>query len=104
MLCLLVSHAPQQASQAKTMRIPDWTPQSKPQPPELVQAILDRRGGQFLNLDLALLWSEPLAQGWNVFLGNVRTKFGGSKQLRELAICTVALLTGAHYEYHHHAP
>ena len=27
-----------------------------------------------------------------------------SRQLRELAICTVALLTGAHYEYHHHAP
>jgi alkylhydroperoxidase family enzyme len=24
--------------------------------------------------------------------------------LRELGICTVALLTGAHYEYHHHAP
>jgi alkylhydroperoxidase family enzyme len=24
--------------------------------------------------------------------------------LSELGICTVALLTGAHYEYHHHAP
>jgi alkylhydroperoxidase family enzyme len=24
--------------------------------------------------------------------------------LCELGICTVALLTGAHYEYHHHAP
>jgi alkylhydroperoxidase family enzyme len=24
--------------------------------------------------------------------------------LRELGICTVALITGAHYEYQHHAP
>lgn len=27
-----------------------------------------------------------------------------SRKLRELGICTVALLTGADYEYHHHAP
>ena len=34
----------------------------------------------------------------------MRTGLGASRQLRELGICTVALLTGAHYEYHHHAP
>ena len=34
----------------------------------------------------------------------MRTELGASRQLRELAICTVALLTGAAYEYHHHAP
>ena len=86
------------------MRIPDWTPESKPQPQELVQAILERRGGELLNLDRALLWSEPLARGWNTYLKNVRTGLGASRKLRELGICTVALLTGAHYEYHHHAP
>jgi alkylhydroperoxidase family enzyme len=86
------------------MRIPDWTPDRKPQPPELVQAILDRRGGELLNLDRALLWSEPLARGWNVYLKNVRTGLGASRKLRELGICTVALITGARYEYHHHAP
>lgn len=86
------------------MRIPDWTPERKPQPADLVQAVLDRRGGALLNLDRALLWSEPLARGWNTYLGNVRTGLGASRQLRELGICTVALLTGAHYEYHHHAP
>jgi alkylhydroperoxidase family enzyme len=86
------------------MRIPDWTPDRKPQPPELVQAILERRGGELLNLDRALLWSEPLARGWNVYLKNVRTGLGASRKLRELGICTVALITGAHYEYHHHAP
>lgn len=86
------------------MRIPDWTPERKPQPQDLVQAILDRRGGELLNLDRALLWSEPLARGWNTYLKAVRTGLGASRHLRELGICTVALLTGAHYEYHHHAP
>lgn len=86
------------------MRIPDWTPERKPQPQDLVDAILERRGGALLNLDRALLWSEPLARGWNVYLKNVRTGLGASRKLRELGICTVALLTGAHYEYHHHAP
>ena len=86
------------------MRIPDWTPDRKPQPQDLVQAILDRRGGELLNLDRALLWSEPLARGWNFYMKNVRTGLGASRKLRELGICTVALLTGAHYEYHHHAP
>jgi alkylhydroperoxidase family enzyme len=86
------------------MRIPDWTPDLKPQPEALVQAIADRRGGTLLNLDRALLWSEPLARGWNVYLKAVRTELPTSRKLRELGICTVALLTGATYEYHHHAP
>ena len=86
------------------MRIPDWTPEAKPQPAELVDAILARRGGQLINLDKALLWSEPLARGWNTYLKAVRTELPTSRKLRELAICTVALLTGALYEYHHHAP
>lgn len=86
------------------MRIPDWTPDLKAQPEALVQAIADRRGGTLLNLDHALLWSEPLARGWNVYLKAVRTELPTSRKLRELGICTVALLTGATYEYHHHAP
>jgi alkylhydroperoxidase family enzyme len=87
-----------------TMRIPDWTPERKPQPQDLVNAILERRGGQLINLDRALLWSEPLARGWNTYLKAVRTGLGASRQLREIGICTVALITGAAYEYHHHAP
>ena len=86
------------------MRIPDWTPEQKEQPAALVDAILARRGGALLNLDKALLWSEPLARGWNVYLKAVRTELPTSRRLRELGICTVALLTGAQYEYHHHAP
>ncbi len=86
------------------MRIPDWTPALKPQPKDLVDAIVARRGGALLNLDKALLWSEPVARGWNIFMRDVRFALPTSRRLRELAICTVALLTGAHYEYHHHAP
>jgi alkylhydroperoxidase family enzyme len=86
------------------MRIPDWTQQAHPQPLELVDAIKARRGGELINLDKALLWSEPLARGWNVYLKAVRTELPTSRKLRELGICTVALLTGAAYEYHHHAP
>ena len=86
------------------MRIPDWTPALKAQPQDLVDAILKRRGGALINLDKALLWSEPLARGWNVYLKAVRTDLPTSPKLRELGICTVALLTGAAYEYKHHAP
>ena len=86
------------------MRIPEWTPALKAQPQELIDAILARRGGTFINLDKALLWSEPLARGWNVYLKAVRTELPTSRKLRELGICTVAILTGALYEYKHHAP
>src|SRR5659263_576674 len=99
-LCLAVSYSKIDFP----MRIPDWTPDLKPQPQELVDAILARRGGTLLNLDKALLWSEPLARGWNVYLKAVRTELPTSRKLRELGICTVALLTGANYEYQHHAP
>lgn len=86
------------------MKITPWNPEIRPQPADLVDAILARRGGTLLNLDRALLWSEPLARGWNTYLKAVRTELGASRQLRELGICSVALITGAQYEYHHHAP
>ena len=86
------------------MRIPDWTPDLKPQPQDLVDAVLKRRGGTLIELDKVLLWSEPIARGWNAYLGNVRSGLPTSRKLRELGILTVALLTGAQYEYKHHAP
>ncbi len=86
------------------MRIDPWSQDLKAQPADLVAAIQARRGGSLLNLDRALLWSEPVARGWNVYLKAVRSELPTSRKLRELGICTVALLTGAQYEYHHHAP
>jgi alkylhydroperoxidase family enzyme len=86
------------------MRIPDWSAELKPQPQDLVDSILKRRGGTLIQLDKVLLWSEPVARGWNVYLKAVRTELPTSRKLRELGILTVALLTGADYEYQHHAP
>jgi alkylhydroperoxidase family enzyme len=86
------------------MRLPPWTPEAAPRPKDLTDAILARRGGKFINLDLMLLWSEPLARGWNVFLMAIRREVSVSPRLKELAICVVAKLTGAEYEFTHHAP
>jgi len=86
------------------MRVPLWREELAPRSRELVAAIEARRGGTLLNLDRMLLWSEPLARGWNGYLRAIRTELSLSPMLRELAICVVARLTGAEYEYHHHAP
>lgn len=86
------------------MRLPDWSAEAAPRDEALLGAILERRGGRFLNLDLKLLWSEPLARGWNQYLGAIRRELSVSPRLKELAICTVARATGADYEFEHHWP
>lgn len=67
-------------------------------------AIRARRGGELLTLDRLLLWSEPVAEAWNLFMGSMRSKLSISDRSRELAICCVVLFTGADYEYNYHAP
>lgn len=74
------------------------------EPADLVNAIRKRRGGELIELDRLLLYSTPLATGWNQLLGNVRTSFSVSHKLRELAMCTVAVINRADYEFTHHAP
>jgi alkylhydroperoxidase family enzyme len=86
------------------MRLPDWTSETASRDPALLEAILERRGGKLLNLDRALLWSEPLARAWNVYLGAIRREVSISPRLREIAICIVARSTGADYEFSHHWP
>lgn len=84
-------------------RIP-YQPQHLAEPADLVAAIRARRGGELLNLDRMLLHSPPFAHGWNALLGQVRSQLSLEPKLRELAICAVAVLNGAVYEFHHHAP
>lgn len=84
-------------------RIP-YQPIDLTEPKELVDRIRQRRGGTLLNLDRQLLHSPPFARGWNAFLGEVRTGLSLSPRLREIAMCVVAVLNGAVYEFHHHAP
>ena len=55
-------------------------------------------------LDLTLLHSPAVADGWNSFLGAVRTKTSLSDDVREIAICRVAVINEAWYEWAHHAP
>lgn len=81
-----------------------YRPEDIAEPASLVDAIRTRRGGSLLNLDRMLLHSPPLAAGWNGFLRAVRTELTLDPRLRELAMCAVASLNGAHYEFHHHAP
>lgn len=81
-----------------------YQPTDLAEPAALVEAIRARRGGRLLNLDRMLLHSPPLATGWNGYLRAVRTELALDARLRELAMCAVASLNGAHYEFHHHAP
>ena len=74
-------------------------------PADLVAAIRARRtDGNLLNLDRMLLHSPPIARGWNTFLGAIRRDLDIAPRLRELAICAVAKLNRAEYEWIQHAP
>jgi alkylhydroperoxidase family enzyme len=79
-------------------------PHDLQQPQDLLAAMRARRGGELLNLDRMLLHSPPFAAGWNAFLKAVRSDLLLDARLRELAMCAVASLNGAEYEYRHHAP
>jgi alkylhydroperoxidase family enzyme len=82
----------------------DYLPLDLSEPADIVNAIRERRGGELLNLDRMLLHSPAFAKGWNAFLREVRIGLELPPKLRELAMCVVAVLNGAEYEFHHHAP
>ncbi len=84
-------------------RIP-YQPEDLVEPANIVSAIRTRRGGTLHHLDRMLLNSPPFAQGWNAHLGAVRTGLTLSGKLRELAICAIAVLNEAEYEWLQHAP
>ncbi len=74
-------------------------------PADLVAAIRARRANSaLLNLDRMLLHSPPIARGWNTFLGAIRRDLSLPPVLRELAICAIAKLNRAEYEWTQHAP
>jgi alkylhydroperoxidase family enzyme len=83
--------------------IPYRTDFSDPDAAKIVAEIKLRRGGDLLNLDRMLMHQPDLAQGWSGLLGRIRKGYRISARDRELAICAVASLNGADYEFHHHA-
>lgn len=90
------------------MRVPyvsNPPPTANDEDAAIVQRIQERRAPRPLQpLDLALLHSPPVADGWNSFLGAVRTKTSLSDDIRELAISRIAVCNKAWYEWKHHAP
>ncbi|KAK4179336.1 AhpD-like protein [Triangularia setosa] len=102
------SYIPLLQQQTRKMRLPyiaDPPPTATPEEAEIVQRIQTRRHPRPLQpLDLTLLHSPPVADGWNSFLGAVRTKTTIAQDLREIAISRVAVVNRAWYEWAHHAP
>lgn len=86
------------------MPVIPYQPEDIQEPHDLIASIRTRRGGKLLNLDRMLLHSPALATGWNNFLGTVRNGLDVPAKLRELVICTVAILNGAEYEFIQHSP
>lgn len=90
------------------MRIPyvaDPPSTSCPEEAKILSSIQARRGeGGMLALDRALLHSYPVANGWNSFFGAIRSQTSLPDDLRELAICRIAAVNHARYEWDQHAP
>lgn len=84
-------------------RIP-YQPEDLAEPADVVSAVRERRGGGLLNLDRMLLHSPAFADGWNHLLGTVRGGLALPGRWRELAICVVAVINRADYEFIHHVP
>jgi alkylhydroperoxidase family enzyme len=80
------------------------SPLTEADPNPVVQAVVARRGGKFIELDRALLISLPFAEGWNALIGKVRSELTLPALYRELAMCGVAVLNGASYEFEQHGP
>ncbi|KAJ3548977.1 hypothetical protein NM208_g561 [Fusarium decemcellulare] len=85
--------------------VPNPPPPSSDEDETILKRIQARRAPHGLqSLDLALLHSFPIADGWNSFLGAIRTKTSVDDDLRELAICRIAICNKAWYEWIHHSP
>ncbi|KAK5137587.1 hypothetical protein LTR08_007882 [Meristemomyces frigidus] len=90
------------------MRIP-YAPTEPADPTPENEAIYDRirerrKPRPLIPLDLALLHNPDIADGYNKLMGAIRNKSSLSQALAELAICYIAVLNGATYEWTAHAP
>jgi alkylhydroperoxidase family enzyme len=88
-----------------TMRVP-YAP--KEAPTEEARPVYERIAARrhprpLIPLDLALLHNPSVADGWNSFIGAIRTKTSVPDKLKELAIARIAALNGAVHEWDIHA-
>jgi alkylhydroperoxidase family enzyme len=96
-------------NQIRTMRLP-YAPSTPPadapaDTADIYARIAARRNPRpLIPLDLSLLHSPPVADGWNSFLGAIRSRTIVDSGILELAVCRVAVLNHAVYEWNAHAP
>ncbi len=74
-----------------------------PEVSPLVEQIVAERGS-VLHLYQMLLQSPPVAQGWLNHLTGIRQRSSLPGDVREMVIMRIALINGAPYEAHQHAP
>lgn len=55
-------------------------------------------------LDLALLHAPPVADGYNSFIGSLRTKTSIAPDILEISVCRIGVLNKAVYEWNIHGP
>lgn len=85
--------------------VADPPPTNNPQEVDILARVRKRRAPNgLLLLDRALLHSYPVANGWNCFIGSIRSQTTITVLIRELIICRVAVLNRAIYEWEQHAP
>jgi alkylhydroperoxidase family enzyme len=75
---------------------------NSPEARQMVEQIRQQRGGRFPNLFHMQLHNPAIADGWLRLGTAVRFKSELDAPTRELAICLVARLTGAEYEWRAH--
>ncbi|CAG7949510.1 unnamed protein product [Penicillium salamii] len=97
------------ATQSRAMRLP-YAPSTPPadapaDTADIYARIAARRNPRpLIPLDLSLLHSPPVADGWNSFIGAIRSRTLVDSGVMELAVCRVAVLNNAIYEWNAHAP
>jgi isovaleryl-CoA dehydrogenase len=87
------------------MRVP-YAPSEPPNEESrpIYERIAERRKPRpLIPLDLALLHNPSVADGWNSFIGAIRTKTSVPEGLKEVAISRVAVLNKAVHEWDIHA-
>lgn len=78
---------------------------SAPETADIYKRIAERRNPRpLIPLDLSLLHSPPVADGWNSFIGAIRSQTVVDSGILELSVCRVAVLNDAIYEWNAHAP
>lgn len=98
-----------QSTTSSNMRIPYAPTEPAADASETTKAVYERiterrKPRPLLPLDLALLHNTAIADGWNSLLGAVRSKTSLNPGLMEMAVCRIAVLNKATFEWNAHAP